>query len=560
MDQPKLTRKELLTAAAALGAMIALPGRALAQTTPPKPAPELTVDDLRAAARVAGLTLSDTEFAEILGDVKDWVKGYEALRALKIPNEVAPAMVFRTLPGRKRDLKSGLTVRQSRPTVKEAPLAEEDLAFLPLGDLANLVRRRKITSSQLTQLYLHRLEKYGDRLQAIVTLLGDQALRDAATADREIQAGRYRGPLHGIPTAVKDLFALKGARTTWGAEPYKDQVLDYDAAVVERLRNAGAVICAKTTLGALAMGDKWFGGRTKNPWDPDTGSSGSSAGSAACVSAGLLPYAIGTETLGSIVSPSNQCRVTGLRPTFGRVSRYGAMALSWSMDKVGVIARCAEDTALVLAALAGEDPRDPAAVGRPFHYQPEIDFKKLRIGYLRPIAETGKAVPPMDAEVMRVLRELGAEPVPLNITPAEEGISAILEVEAAAAFDEITRDGRINLMKDSSWGEIFRAARFVPGVELVQAYRARTLLMERFERELGDLDFFIADGRGQHTLLITNLTGHPQILLPWGEDKGVSKSISLVGRLHEEDLLIAAANRIQGRTDFHRRRPDLSKV
>lgn len=560
MDQPTLTRKELLGAAAALAATIALPRKALGQE-PAKPE-EITLDDLRAAQRLAAVSFTDEQLKEVLPDVKDWVASYAAVRAMPITYEVEPPTPFEPLTMRPARVKAGVSAKASPVPGISRPANEEDLAFLSVGELAQLVKSRKLSSAELTEMYLARLQRYGDELLAVVTLMPDRARADAKQADEEIRGGHYRGPLHGIPTGVKDLFATKGVPTTWGAEPYKDQVFDYDSTVVERLKAAGAVICGKLSMGGLAQGDLWFRGRTKNPWNPAEGSSGSSAGSAACVSAGLLPFAIGTETLGSIVSPSNQCRVTGLRPSYGRISRHGAMAVSWTMDKVGVIARRSEDCALVLAALAGRDPRDASSVDRPFHYQPLIDVSRLKIGYLLgPNEDPKTSTKPQTMEALIILQRLGARPVPVAISPAPDAEIAILEVEAAAAFDELTRSERINLMKDSPWPPQYRGSRFIPAVEYVQAQRARTLLMRRIEEELGDLDLVVAEGRGGHTLALTNLTGHPQVLLPFGvDDKGKPRSVSLIGRLYEEDTLLAVANAIQSATSYHRLRPDLSKL
>jgi Asp-tRNA(Asn)/Glu-tRNA(Gln) amidotransferase A subunit family amidase len=562
MDQPTLTRKQLLTAAAALGAALALPKGAFAQSSSPAASGDITLDDLKAAQKLAGLSFTDDELKETLQDVKDWLTGYKDIRALPITNGSDLAVVFEPFTTRPLKGRQGISAKSSPTKGLSKPSAEEDLAFLPLRDLAELVRARQITSTALTEMYLGRLRTYGDKLLAVVTLLADQAMDDAKQADREIASGHYRGPLHGIPTGVKDLFAYKGAPTTWGAEPFKDQVLAYDSAVVEKLKAAGAIICAKTSCGALANGDQWFRGQTKNPWNTAEGSSGSSAGSAACVSAGLLPYAIGTETQGSVISPSHQCRITGLRPSFGRTSRFGGMTLCWTMDKVGVLARCAEDTALVLAAIAGSDPRDRSAVDKPFHYTPKVDIAKLNIAFLLDPDENPATTTKLQKmEILKVLQTLGANLKPVSITRALDAVDAILEVEAAAAFDELTRSGQVNDLKNSSWPEIFRASRFFTGVELLQAYRARKILMEQIEHDLGDIDIVVTGSRGGGMIGTANLTGHPQIGLPWGADeKGNSNSCSLLGRIYEEDTLLAVANAIQGATDYHKRRPDLTKI
>jgi len=564
MDSPTLSRKELLIAAGAIAAAIAIPKRAVAQagaaSTPNHP--EITIDDLKSAQKLAGLSFSDDELKEMLQDVRDTLTGYEDVRKEPLTNGIDMATVFMPYNTRSDKRKPGMTAKASSNVVVK-PHAEEDFAFMPLRDLAILVKTRQVTSVELTNMYLNRLQKYGDKLVAVVTLLADQARADAARADKEIENGKYRGPLHGIPTGVKDLFSYAGAPTTWGAEIYKDQVFDYDSTVVEKLKAAGAIICAKTSCGALANGDKWFRGQTKNPWNTAQGSSGSSAGSAACVSAGLLPYAIGTETQGSVVSPSHQCRITGLRPTFGRSSRYGGMTLCWTMDKVGVLARCAEDTALVLAAIGGSDYRDRSTVDKPFHYSPRIDIGKLKIGFLLdPKEDPATTTKPQTMQILQVLAKLGAKDIkPVSVTRALDGVDNILVVESAAAFDDITRTGAVNGIKNSSWPETFRASRFFTGVELVQAYRARMILMQQVEKDLGEIDVLVTGPRGGGMIATTNLTGHPQVLLPWGaDDKGNSNSMSLIGRLYEEDTLLSVANAIQSQTDFHLRRPDLSKL
>lgn len=556
MDQPTLSRKDLLTSAAALGAALLLPTAAFAQ----EKKEGLTIEQLRTAQTLIGLSFSDEELKEILPDVKDWLASYASLRALPITYRIEPPNVFMPLSFRTAKGKPGISVRTSSVIVKP-PRTDEDMAFLSVVELGHLVKSKQVSPIQLTELYLGRLERYGDKLLNVVTLMPDQARVDAKNAAAEIDRGKYRGPLHGIPTGVKDLFATKAVPTTWGAEPYKDQVFDYDATVVERLRDAGAILCAKLSMGALAQGDVWFKGRTKNPWNPAEGSSGSSAGSASCVAAGLLPYAIGTETLGSIMSPSHQCRVTGLRPTYGRISRNGAMAVTWSMDKIGPIARTAEDCAVIFAALTGYDPRDRSSVDRPFRYRPDVDIKKLKIAFLMAPNEDPKAGKWRENEAVRILERMGASISPLAITPADDSLFSVLEVEAGAAFDDLTRSERIKLLKNSSWPRSYRASRFVPGIEYLQAQRGRSLLMSRFEQELGDVDLLVADGRGGHSLFITNLTGHPQILLPFGTDaSGKSRSVSLIGRIYEEATILAVANAIQRQTDYHRRRPDLSKA
>jgi Asp-tRNA(Asn)/Glu-tRNA(Gln) amidotransferase A subunit family amidase len=372
----------------------------------------------------------------------------------------------------------------------------------------------------------------------------------------DIRAGRYRGPLHGVPYGIKDIFAVKGYPTGWGAEPYAEQVFDYDATVVERLERAGAVLLAKLSVGALAMGDHWYRGRTKNPWNPAQGSSGSSAGSSSATAAGLAGFTIGTETMGSIMSPSHQCRVTGLRPTYGRVSRYGAMGLSYTMDKVGPICRFAEDCALVLAALLGSDPNDRTTSDRSLRYVPQVDWKRLKVGVLvDPRSDPKDRAAVEGDEIAQLLASWGARVEPIRFEPAPQGLGVILGVEASSAFDEFTRGEKIHELKNSSWPLTFRANRYVPAVEYLQAQRVRSEVMERFEREFGDFDMFLAAGNGGYSLGLTNYTGHPQILVPMEPDeKNGSRSRSIVGRLYDEARLIAVAKAIQDATTNYRTR------
>ena len=402
---------------------------------------------------------------------------------------------------------------------------------------------------------------YGPKLRNVISLTEDHARLAALEADAEIAKGKYRGPLHGIPYGIKDLFAAKEYPTTWGAEPYKNQVFAYNCAVIDKLTAAGAIMVAKTSLGALAYGDVWFGGQTLNPWNPKQGSSGSSAGSSAGVAAGLFAFAIGTETLGSIISPSQRCRITGLRPTFGRVSRYGAMALSWTMDKVGPLCRTAEDCAIVFGAIHGADSRDPMSVDFPFSYRPTVDLKKLKIGVVNSPGFNSDDASKELGPAADILRSLGATLSPIKISPPTEGVSEVLSIEAAAAFEEITKDGRVDTMKGSGWPPQFRASSMLTGVDYIQAMRTRSLLMKRFEEELGNYDVLIGPERMGDVLVTTNLTGHPQIFIPMGlNPQGRPIGISLVGRLYEEGTILAIANMIQQSTNVFRHRPDLTQL
>ena len=554
---PLLSRKDFLRAVVAVTAATALPIKVRGQE---KVVDDITIEDLKAAQELIGLKFTDDELKPLLTDVKDALKGFGDVRALPITYLAEPPTIF--IPKSLRPVrgKPGVSVKTGPLARSRKPADLNDLAFYSVKELANLIKTKQISSIDLTELSLRRLQQYGDKLLCVVTLMADQARADAKKADDEIRAGKYRGPLHGIPCGVKDLFATIGAPTTWGAAPYQDQSFNYDAAVVEKLRAAGAIICAKFSMGALAQGDVWFKGKTKNPWNPARGSSGSSAGSASAVAACLVPFAIGTETLGSIMSPSNECRVTGLRPTYGRISRYGAMALSYTMDKVGPICREAEDCALVFAAISGAHHRDRSSVDKPFHYAPKVDWKGLRVGYLvAPNEEPGEQH--LKQDYVQILQKLGAQLSPVKFESYPTSILTILEVESSSAFDEFTRSERIGLLKDSAWPQSFRGSRFVPGVEYLQAQRARSLLMDSFEKQFGDLDVVVCPGVGSYTLRYTNLTGHPQVLIPFGlNEQGNSRSVSFVGRIYEDDLLLAVANAFQQAGDWHTKHPDLSKL
>lgn len=531
---------------------------------PPPPQQEqavVTREMVAAAEQMAGLAFTDEERELMLQNLNATLRSYGQLRSISVSNEVPPALRFSPLlPGRSVPP----APRRGRPAARrrvERPPTEADLAFLPLAALAELVRTRRVTSMELTRLSLERLKRHDPVLECVVTLTEERALRQAAAADREIAAGSYRGPLHGIPWGAKDLLSVPGYPTTWGSAIYKDQVSDTTATVVERLDAAGAVLVAKLTLGELAMGDVWHGGMTKNPWLTTQGSSGSSAGPGAAVAAGLVWFAIGSETLGSIVSPSTRNGVTGLRPTFGRVSRHGAMALSWSMDKIGPMCRSAEDCAIVLEAIAGPDGHDPTVVDAPYAWDPARPLSTIRVGWLRTAFEADRPGKPLDDAALDALRSAGIALSEVAL-PGDLPIAAlriILSAEAAAAFDEVTRDGRDELMvrqTAGSWPNLFRAARFIPAVEYIQANRVRTLLMERLEQVFQQVDVFITPSFGANVLLATNLTGHPSVTMPSGfTAEGTPVSISFIGRLFGEAELCRVAQHWQERTGWHRRRP-----
>ncbi|WP_375417788.1 amidase [uncultured Hymenobacter sp.] len=539
---------------------------------------EITVPLLRAAQQLMGLSFSDAQLDSTRRNLTNYRESYEALRKIPLPNSVAPALGFDPRPLRLRlsaqSLPPSATTNPGKadpagklPAVPKVmlPTSRDELAFYTVRQLGELLRTRQITSLELTDFFLARLKKYDPQLHCVITLTEDLARQQARQADAEIKAGKYRGPLHGIPFGVKDLFSAKGYKTTWGSVPYKEQILDEDAAVVERLRAAGAVLLAKLTLGELAQGDVWFGGKTRTPWDVSRGSSGSSAGSASAVAAGLLPFAIGTETLGSIVSPSTACGVTGLRPTYGRVSRAGAMVLSWSMDKAGPLARTAEDCAIVLAALttAGPDARDAVTLlaSNRFHYAFGTDLKKLRVGYIKAAFDQAYPTKANDEATLAVLRKLGVELVPLELPAIVPGaLRFVLTAEGAAAFDELTRSGRdaqLVLQNRFAWPNTFRSSRFIPAVEYIQAQRVRSLLIEQMDAQLKGLDAYIAPSFSAN-LTLTNLTGHPAVAVPNGfTAAGLPTTITFMGQLYEEGTLLALAKAYQDATDFEEKHPAL---
>nr|HMN31384.1 amidase family protein [Caldilineaceae bacterium] len=414
---------------------------------------------------------------------------------------------------------------------------------------------------ELAELYLERLRRFDPLLNCVVTPTAELALAQAQQADDELRRGIDRGPLHGIPWGAKDLLATRGIRTTWGAEPFRDQVPADDATVVQRLAGAGAVLVAKLTTGALANGDVWFGGQTKNPWDLQEGSSGSSAGPGSATAAGLVGFSIGTETMGSILSPSARCGVSGLRPSFGRVSRTGCMALSWSMDKIGPMCRTVEDCALVFAAIYGPDGQDTTVVNRPFRWPAPLDLRALRIGYVPAAFETDRPGRAFDYETLAALRNLGAQLVPIELPDyPHEALRLILLAEAAAAFDELTRHNQDDLLArqdDEAWPNIFRMARLIPAVEYLQANRIRTQLGAAMPTIMSQVDLYLQPFVWGKDLALTNYTGHPAVIVPNGcaENGRPTNSIVLVGRLYEEATLLSVAQGYQEQTLFHLHRP-----
>src|ERR1041385_9244025 len=584
---------KLLPALGAAGLTVSnLPLETLAQTpspTPapspsPTPAPRVTKEMMHQAEKLIGIELTDAQEAMALSGVNRNLDSYETIRKVDIPLDTEPAIAFHPARARKQLYAAKTKFHFGKVDVPQFK-SVDDLAFATVPQLAELLRTRRISSTELTKMYLARLKKYGDKLLCVVTLTEDLALKQAAAADAEIKRGKYRGPLHGIPWGAKDLFATKGIKTTWGAESFRDQVIDYDSTVVERLNEAGAVLVAKLSMGALAQGARWFAGVTRNPWQPDEaqqGSSGSSAGPASATAAGLVGFSIGTETLGSIVSPSSRCGCTGLRPTYGRVSRYGAMGLSWTMDKIGPICRGVEDCAAALNALYGPDGKDITVGDAPFNWNPDTNISRLRIGYLKtefdgPTNPSQNEQQRTQAEQRRalyktaleVLEKAGAKLIPIELPKFSVGsLRFILTAEAAAAFDDITRDGRVNELSGQSpgdWPNTFRTSRFIPAVEYLRAQRARVLLMREMDNLMKDWDVFVSPAPGSASLTITNLTGHPAVCLPCGfldvpagpnaPVAHLPQAIMFTGGLYDEAAPLRVALAFEKATPWHTMHP-----
>src|SRR6266481_7346965 len=612
-----LQRREFMKvfSVAGLGGTL-LPGVLWAQA---QGKPAVTKEMIDAAAKIAGVAIPEDYQKMMLESLNDHVDGFKEIFQLHIPNSVEPSLLFLPDTSHAKFDTQKLPMRMSAAPVMTVPKNPDLLAFATVRELAELIRTRKVTSTALTQMYLERLKRFNAQLKFVVTLTEERALAQAREADREIVAGKYRGPLHGLPWGAKDLLAVKGYPTTWGAGGFEKQVIDEDATVVKRLDESGAVLVAKLTLGALANGDHWFGGITRNPWNPHQGSSGSSAGPASATAAGCVAFSIGSETLGSISSPSTRCGCTGLRPTFGFVPRTGAMALSWSMDKLGPICRSVEDCALVLDAIQGPDGKDrsvhPHAV---FNWDANLDWRKLRVGYLKkdfePAQESQGVQKPEAAEkpaspegqekcekdrkrreasraraeydrkfgeaALQKLRTMGINLIPVEMPKFPyDAMVIMLESEAAAAFDELTRTGRDKLLTEQGpddWPNTFRAARFFPAVEYIQASRARRMAMEAVGKIFSECDVIVTPTFGQQ-LVITNLTGHPALILPNGfrgadapppastaegaEENaggpGTPVSLTFLGNLFGEAKLLALARAYQEATGFHNLHPKL---
>ncbi len=539
---------------------------ASAQTNPPAATTNnnrITRDSVIEAEKIIGLNLADTNLDSLARGLRNQLRYLKEIRAYPLSNSVPSAMLFNPVP-------VGMKFETVRKKIRLTPLPHvmmpanmDDLAFYSVEELGALIKSRQLTSEQLTRFYLARLKKYGPKLLCLVTLTEDLALEQARRVDREIAAGKYRGPLDGIPYGAKDLFATKGIRTTWGTVPYSNQVPDDDATVIKRLDEAGAVLVAKLSLGELAMGDQWFAGQTRNPWDPRQGSGGSSAGPGAATAAGLVAFAIGTETRGSIVDPCTRCGLSGLRPTYGRVSRTGAMTLSASNDKIGPMCRTVEDCAVVFNAIYGPDGIDQTVYDVPFNYDSRTKLKGLRIGYLKKDFE--RAHRTNDLAAIAKLQAMGLDltPVELPDFPAQ-ALDLVLEVEAASAFDELTLSGRDDLMAqqgDYAWPGIFRRARFVPAVEYIQANRIRYELVQAMARMFQGFDVIVSPSFDGDCNYLTNQSGYPCVVAPDGfSNRGIPTSISFIGNLFGEAQALVVAKAYQDSTDFHKQHPDLGKL
>jgi Asp-tRNA(Asn)/Glu-tRNA(Gln) amidotransferase A subunit family amidase len=543
---------------------------------------KITISDITSAEKLLGITYSNSEREQMVQNLEGQILSAKLRRGMELDNKIPMASKFDPrLPG--FQMPSSRSVKARENSIK-LPKKEEDIAFSNVGEQGTWIKNGLITSRKLTQIYLDRIEKFNRKLECFATVTKDQALAEADAMDSLTSANINLGPLHGIPYGLKDLFDTKGVRTGWGAEPYENRVPTEDAEIVKRLRAAGAVILGKTTLGALAYNDIWYGGRTKNPWNLNEGSSGSSAGSASATAAGFCSFAIGTETLGSITSPSQRCGTTGLRPTFGRVSRQGGMALCWSLDKVGPICRCVEDTGIVLSTLNGYDENDLSSISAPFNFDTTENIKDLVIGYL-PEA-FGKGATEVDREALKVATSLGAKvkEVKLEDLPYMSLIN-ILYAEAGAAFEQLTlsnEDDTLTWQDDGAWPNTFRKARFLSAVDHVQLDRLRYLVMKALDNLFSEIDVLIGPFDTGPMLVASNFTGHPCLHLRAGFEQLASRGaaslgegklntgeagtgekflvphgISLWGRLFEEEKILNFGMALEKELSVFKKRPEL---
>jgi Asp-tRNA(Asn)/Glu-tRNA(Gln) amidotransferase A subunit family amidase len=589
-----------------LGATL-LPGALWAQAQQSE-APEVTLEMLKSALALSGLSFSEDDEKAMLNGLNQNLTRCQEIRALPIPNDVSPPFYFSSItPGMKVNRTRSPLVFNT-PAVKR-PANIEDLAFASLVELGQLLKARKVTSVELTEMYLARLHKYNAKLNCVVTFLDEVARAQAKHADAEISAGKYRGPLHGIPWGAKDIIAVKGYKTTWGSNAYKDQTIDEDASVIEMMRDAGAVLLAKLTTGELAQGDQWFGGQTKNPWNLEQGSSGSSAGPASATAAGCVAFGIGTETSGSILSPSGRCGITGLRPTFGRISRYGVMALSWTQDRLGPLCRYAEDCAVVMSVIAKPDGRDLSVSEIPFNWNAHIDIRKLRIGYLKDAFDETRdeAAKKLDDATLAQMESLGVKLIPITVPDWTLDVSSY-GVESAVFFDELIRTGRDKQLTSPNRANGWRSARLTPAVEYLQLQRARSIMMMKLAEATEGVDVYLAPansgaggggrgatgrgrggatgdgaatsaadagarggrGRGgagnalrrspmQRHFNMANLACYPALAVPNGfYETGSPASVTFMARPFGEAELIAVGKAYQDAAGFHVKHPALT--
>jgi Asp-tRNA(Asn)/Glu-tRNA(Gln) amidotransferase A subunit family amidase len=589
-------------AGAGLGGTL-LPGVLWAQLQQ-EGAQRITAPMLTDALALSGITITDEDQRSMLQAANQNLTRYEDLRKVHIPNDVAPPFYFSAItPGMKVN-RTHAPIRFSTPRVKR-PANLEDVAFWPITQLSQLLRTRQVTSVELTEMYLARLHRYNEKLNCVVTFLDDVAMAQAKQADAEMKAGKHKGPLHGIPWGAKDIIAVKGYKTTWGSGAYKDQTIEEEASVVEMLRDAGAVLLAKLTTGELASGDQWFGGQTKNPWNTAEGSSGSSAGPCSATAAGLVAFGIGSETSGSILSPSGRCGVTGLRPTFGRVSRYGVMTLSWTQDRLGPLCRYAEDCAIVMSVIAKPDTRDLSVSELPFNWNSRFDIKKLRVGYLKDAFDetTNPVAKAHDEKAIAQVEALGVKLIPIK-TPEGNADSGSFGVESAAFFDELVRSGGDKKMTSPTRANSFRTSRLIPAVEYIQSQRARAMMMAKLAEATAEVDVYLvpanqggggggrgrggrgagsatADGAppaaaappagrggggrgggfqsaaGRH-FNMANIAGYPAISVPHGfQESGSPTALTFYGQPFRETEILALAKAYQDASKFHLQHPNL---
>ena len=563
-------RREFLAYFSSLGLTSTLLPGVLWAKAGEKKSTAVTKEMLREAAAVAGVTFSDQQLDRMLAGVNQNLSKYAEVQKVLLENSVAPPLYFNPIvPGTKID-RTKRAIRTSAPPAVTRPRDLEDAAFWPATQLAELIRTKQVSSVELTEMYLARLKRYNPKLFCAVTITEELAMRQAREADREIAAGRYRGPLHGIPYGVKDLASVRGYPVTWGAAAFKNRVIDEDATVVSRLNKAGAVLVAKLATGELALDDVWFGGQTKNPWDLSMGSQGSSAGPGSATAAGLVGFSIGTETGGSIVEPSGICGVTGLRPTYGRVSRHGFMALSWSLDKIGPMCRSVEDCALVLHAIQGPDDRDLSVQDVPFNWDANVDIRKLRVGYLKGAFADTRQTPQTeanDAAALEKIRSLGVNLIEMALPEhANLDIGMIIYGEGNAALKDPVETQPEHLVRQDRVTNQ-NALRLLPAVEYLNANRVRMLLMQEMAKVMADIDLYLVPfDYGDYTpnpianmnTSVTNLTGHPCVVVPHGfNEKGNPTSLTFIGKLFGEAEMLALARAYQDATDWHRKHPKL---